>query len=93
MSQLGLLLTRAGLYNIRTETKMVPVGTWGGRIGNLLAQDMLAGWPSMRPLAHALLGVAPEAFDEVMSQLEMEWNTYQTSYELYFACGQVAEKR
>ncbi|MBV9690192.1 MAG: class I SAM-dependent methyltransferase, partial [Ktedonobacteraceae bacterium] len=89
MSQLGLLLKHAGLYNIRAETRTLPVGKWGGRIGNLLAQDMLAGWLSMKPLAHALLGVPPESFDEVMGQLEEEWNSYHTSYELYFACGQV----
>ncbi|MBV9690404.1 MAG: class I SAM-dependent methyltransferase [Ktedonobacteraceae bacterium] len=93
LSQLGLLLKHAGLSNIRAETRTIPVGKWGGRIGKLLAQAMLAGWPSMRPLAHALLGVAPEAFNEVMGRLEVEWNSYHTSYEVYVACGQVAGKK
>ncbi len=92
MSQLGLLLKHAGLCNIRAETRTLPVGEWGGRIGNLLAQDLLAGWPSVRPLAHTLLGVPPGAFNEVIGQLEGEWNHLQTSYELYLVCGQVAGK-
>jgi SAM-dependent methyltransferase len=89
MSQLSSLLKHAGLCNMRAEIRTLPVGKWGGRIGNLLAQDMLAGWPSMRPLAHTLLGVAPAAFDEVMGQLEVEWNSYHTNYEIYLVCGQV----
>lgn len=88
MSQLGVWLTRAGLGSVRAEIKLLPVGGWGGRIGNLLAQDMLAGWPTMRPLAHTLLGVSPEIFDEVIGRLETEWNTLHTSYEVYVACGQ-----
>ncbi|MBV9706482.1 MAG: class I SAM-dependent methyltransferase [Chloroflexi bacterium] len=89
MSQLGVLLKQAGLCNIRAETKTLPVGNWGGRIGRLLAQDMLSGWPSTRPLAQTLLGVPAEAFEQVMSQLEREWNSYHTTYELYLAYGQV----
>jgi len=89
MSQIGVLLKHAGLCNIQTETKTLPVGSWGGRIGRLLAQDMLSGWLRTRPLAQTVLGVPAEAFEQVMSQLETEWNSYHTSYELYLACGQV----
>lgn len=88
MSQLGLWLKRAGLMKVQARTKLLPVGSWGGRLGNLLAQDMLAGWPSMRPLAHSLLGVPPQAFDEVMGCLEAEWNASHTTYEIYLVCGQ-----
>ncbi|MBV9691822.1 MAG: hypothetical protein JO202_19155 [Ktedonobacteraceae bacterium] len=78
------------LYSLTFHTaSRLPMGKWGGRIGKLLAQDMLAGWPSMRPLAHGLLGVTPETFNEVMGKLEGEWNSYHTSYEVYFVCGQV----
>ena len=43
----------------------------------------------MRPLAHTILGILPEQFDAVIEQLEREWNTFQMTYEVYFACGQV----
>jgi len=89
LSQIGVLLKQAGLYNIKAETKTLAVGSWGGRLGNLLAQDMLAGWPTMRPLAQSMLGVSPELFNAVISSLPDEWNTYHTTYEVYFACGQV----
>jgi hypothetical protein len=70
MSQLGVLFKHAGLCNIRAETKTLPVGSWGERIGRLLAQDMLSGWPRTGPLAQRVLGVPAEAFEQVMSQLE-----------------------
>jgi hypothetical protein len=89
MADLGGLLRQTGLYGIKAETRVLPVGSWGGRLGNLLAQNMLAGWPTMRPFAQSLLGVAPETFNGVIEALEVEWNEYQTTYEVYFACGQV----
>lgn len=88
MSQIGTWLKQAGLRNVRTDVKLLAVGSWGGRVSNLLAQDMLAGWPTMRPLAHSLLGIDPETFNAVINHLEEEWNTYHTTYEVYFACGQ-----
>ena len=89
MAQIGAFLKQAGLYNVRMETKTLAVGSWGGRLGNLLAQDMLAAWPAIRPLAQSMLGVSPELFNTVISSLTDEWNTYHTEYEVYFTCGQV----
>jgi ubiquinone/menaquinone biosynthesis C-methylase UbiE len=89
MSQIGQLLKQCSFSHVQTKTETLPVGSWGGRLGNLLAQDFLAGWPSIRPLAHSLLKVPPEQFDAVIGQLETGWNTYRTSYEVYFACGQI----
>jgi SAM-dependent methyltransferase len=89
VSQMGDLLERSGFSAVKAKTERIPVGMWGGRIGNLLAQDILAGWPTMRPYAHTLLQVAPERFQEVIGRLETEWNALQTCYEVYFACGQV----
>lgn len=89
MAQIGAFLKQAGLYNIKAETKTLSVGSWGGRLGNLLAQDMLAGWPSMRPLAQSMLGVSAERFNAVIASLSDEWNTHHTMYDVYCACGQV----
>ena len=88
MSQLGTLLAHHGFSHVQTKTITLPVGSWGERLGNLLAQNLLAGWPSIRPLAHSMLAVPPEQFNAVIEQLATEWNTYHTTYEVYFACGQ-----
>jgi ubiquinone/menaquinone biosynthesis C-methylase UbiE len=89
MSQIGQFLERCGFSHVRSKTETLPVGSWGGRLGNLLAQDFLAGWSSIRPLVHSLLKVPPVQFDVAIGQLATEWNMYRTTYEIYFACGQV----
>jgi hypothetical protein len=89
VSQIHTLLHDAGFSNMHAKTETIPVGSWGGRIGNLFAQDLLAGWPSMKSYAHSLLDVSSDAFDTIIESLEKEWNTSQTCYEIYFACGQV----
>jgi SAM-dependent methyltransferase len=86
---IGLLLEGAGFARVRTHTMLVPVGRWHGRLGDLLAKDILAGWPNVKSYAHTLLGISPEDFDAVINRLEDEWNTYQTHYAVYFACGHV----
>jgi SAM-dependent methyltransferase len=88
-SQIGNLLKHAGLSHVKAETKLLPLGGWGGRIGHLLSQDFLAVVPSLRPIAEAQLGVSPVAFTKVLDQLEWEWNTLHSCYEAYFARGQV----
>ena len=89
VASIGNLLQHSGFSHVQAKTVRTPVGNWGGRLGNLLAQDMLAGWPTLRPLAHTLLGVAPDRFDNTINQLDDEWNRLHTRYEVYFACGQV----
>jgi ubiquinone/menaquinone biosynthesis C-methylase UbiE len=88
MSHLDSLLIQSGFSHVQTKTITLPVGGWGGRIGNLTAQNILAEWPRMKLLAHSLLGIPPEQFDAILKHLATEWDTYHTSYEVYFACGQ-----
>lgn len=87
VATIGTLLQEAGFSQVQRTTKVIPVGQWGGRLGGLLAKDILAGWPTIRPYARTLLGISDERFDHVISRLVSEWNAHQTSYEIYFACG------
>jgi hypothetical protein len=89
VGEIGMLVEAAGCSAVRTKTAVVPVGSWGGGVGDLLAKDILAGWPNVKSYAHTLLGVSNDDFDAVMNCLEAEWNTHQTRYAVYFACGHV----
>lgn len=77
MAQISAWLQQAGLNHVKAETRILAVGSWGGRLGNLLAQELLAGWPALRPLAQSQLGVPPDLFNTMMNRLPDEWNTYQ----------------
>ena len=88
MAHIGDILTECGCLNVQFNIATVPVGSWGDRIGEMVAQDILALWGSLRPQAHTLLHVSEDFFDGAMAQLKQEWSNYHTEYELYFACGQ-----
>jgi SAM-dependent methyltransferase len=90
---IGTLLEAAGFSSVRTHTAVVPVGRWGGRVGDLLAKDLLAGWPNVKSYAQTLLGVSTADFDAVIARLEDEWNTRRTLYAISFACGKAEETK
>lgn len=89
MSQIGTWLEEAGLIHLLTATEKLPVGSWGGRMGNVLAQDLLACCHAIQPLVQELGGIEPGHFETIVEQLEDEWNMNGSLYEVYFACGQV----
>ncbi|GHO67990.1 hypothetical protein KSC_068820 [Ktedonobacter sp. SOSP1-52] len=88
MGRLDVLLQQAGLHHVQKKTLNLPVGSWGGRMGELLARDMLSGWPSLQPLCQQYLNIPKETFDAVIASLEAEWNSHQTEYEVYVVYGQ-----
>lgn len=88
MDQVGNWLRYAAFSSVQTETKILPVGEWGGRLGKLFAQDALELFKTLKPHVQEL-GVAPQAFDMVITDLVAEWNMNHTTFEVYFACGQV----
>jgi SAM-dependent methyltransferase len=83
----GLMRSVGGLRHVRRHVAQVPLGRWGGRLGQLMAQDMLAGIPSMREPYQRVLDVNPLHFDAVVNGLVGEWEKYRTSFAIYFYDG------
>lgn len=83
----GLMREIGGLRQVRRHVAQVPLGDWGGRLGRLMAQDMLAGIPNMRAQYERVLGINPAHFDRLVNALEDEWRAYRTSYVIYFYDG------
>ena len=81
---LGNLLQQARMPLVRSMTKRVPVGTWGGREGGLLAQDMATAIMAMKDAFVRLLGYAPDQFDALHQQMVREWNEHHSEYVFYF---------
>jgi SAM-dependent methyltransferase len=88
MALIGGWLGQVGLSSIQTETKILPVGRWGGRLGSLFAQNVVELWRSMKPYTQSI-GIHAHTFDAVINDLQAEWNTNHTTFEVYYACGQV----
>jgi hypothetical protein len=92
MAQLPLLLREAGLQHIKHQTFRVPVGSWGGRVGTMLEQDILASLPGIKAFIGKNASAPPDTFDRIVGALPSEWRTYQTCYEYYLAYGEKREE-
>ncbi|GCE22388.1 hypothetical protein [Dictyobacter kobayashii] len=85
-------MQRAGLTKVKVQTFDLPVGAWGQgeqrRIGDLLARDMLAGFPSLKAPCCQALNVSERDFDRVLQGLAKEWEQFHTQYRFYVTYGQ-----
>ena len=65
-------LRLAGLTNITTRRIAIPIGHWGGRVGQMMQTDAYAAVTAMKPLITSRLNINPEEFDHVMSMVADE---------------------
>lgn len=87
------LLIGAGLGRVEKRVLRVPIGSWGGRMGSTLAQNMLAALEGLRGLFCQSVPLHPEQFDGMLAVLADEWNAYRTEFAIFVAHGQVGEER
>lgn len=87
MEQLDHLLLGAGIAEVETQILPVPVGEWGGRIGQSLMKNMLTGYSAMKPAYCQQLGMRPEKFDQYLRNMTVEWSQYHSSFLFFAAYG------
>ncbi|MBE3559654.1 MAG: class I SAM-dependent methyltransferase [Ktedonobacteraceae bacterium] len=87
-SSLDKLLQQAGLSNVQKRAFPVPVGRWGGRLGNLMLADMTAIERSFKDAFVALLGYQPQQYDRMLEEVIREWEAYKSQYVFYDFIGQ-----
>lgn len=83
---LGRWLREAGALQVEQRTCWLPVGRWGGRLGQLLAQDLLVAAGTLEAPVEGL-GVSVARFHEILEGLAREWEEGQVTYEVYTAWG------
>ncbi|GLV55655.1 hypothetical protein KDH_24990 [Dictyobacter sp. S3.2.2.5] len=92
VERLGPLLQQAGIKQVKTLTFDLPIGAQGQgeqrRLGDLLARDMLAGFPNLKGPCHQVLNVPEREFDHVMQGLAQEWERFHSRYRFYVTYGQ-----
>ncbi len=88
LNHLEALLQVIGFRQITTHTLNLPLGTWGGHEGNMLAVDLHAVTTSFKGLYCSRLNLSSELFERTMEQLIAEWEHYHTTYTFHIAYGQ-----
>ncbi len=86
---LGDNLRMAGLINVQTQVVNLPVGSWGGRVGSLLATDLAAAHVSAKPLALSQ-GMSDAEWTATFNGMREEWEQRHCEWPFYIAFGQHA---
>ncbi|CAG8450175.1 9280_t:CDS:2 [Racocetra fulgida] len=76
------------LKNIEHKSKMIPVGTWGDRIGKIMADDFVMLAKAMCPVLRPLWGITQEQYNEFSETFVKEFNVYKTYCNIHVVFGQ-----
>lgn len=89
-SRVGALMQAQGLVNVSSRRVEVPIGVHGGRVGRLMATDILNGMQALRgPMEAQGIATAAE-FDRVFAEAKraMDSPRVRCVAPFYVACGQ-----
>ncbi len=82
-------MERAGFSNVQVRTIGLPIGSWGGHIGKMVATDLNTINEATRPL-YMRDGMSAEEFDDLMRKMRQEWEDYRSHWIFHIAYGQRA---
>lgn len=83
-----LLLESHGLRNIQFQPVSVPVGLWGGRLGQMALSNTQVALEGLKPLIISSAGIAPQAFDDLLLHVYEEFERNNSSLQFFVAYGQ-----
>jgi hypothetical protein len=82
------LMREVGLINVTKQTFTAPIGPWGGKAGELFAEDFKLLSSSGQPFITNVLGVPKEEVERIATLMMEEFKTYQTYLNIYVYLGQ-----
>ncbi|CAG8612380.1 11523_t:CDS:2 [Ambispora gerdemannii] len=78
------------IENIKIVEKIAPVGSWGGKIGELIFKNTLSSLNGLCGKIAPILNIPMEDYNSLLNQLEEDVNKHQTSYRIVRIFGQKA---
>lgn len=78
----------AGFVNIKGMRIKVPLGSWGGKLGELSMEDVLSAYKSLRPIVQPMLKYTDEEFQELLEAVPKENNEVKQEVNLYLNWAQ-----
>ena len=82
------LLRQEGMQHVERRVIQVPLGCWGGRIGELMSINILSTFLAYEGFYTTRLGISAALFDALVDALQAEWELNRTSYEFYVFMAQ-----
>jgi ubiquinone/menaquinone biosynthesis C-methylase UbiE len=81
-------LKHTNLANVTMKKISLPLGDWGGRLGNMLITDFHAATHTLMPLVIAKNGITEEDYKHIVDAWMRECEEYHTTCDFYIAYGQ-----
>jgi hypothetical protein len=88
VKNLDELMREAGLINVTKQIFTAPFGSWGGRAGELFAENFRLVNSSFQPLFTSVFGVSKEEVERNTALMTEEFKSHQAYIEIYVYLGQ-----
>ena len=85
--EIGQFLHGAGLAPVEERTFQIPLGRWGGRLGQMMAQNIVAAFTAIRPAILGMQLASAEEIDATLAALPAEWEQRHSSTPFYVTWG------
>ncbi|RAQ97784.1 class I SAM-dependent methyltransferase [Thermogemmatispora tikiterensis] len=82
------MLREAGLLHVTSQVISIPIGDWGGRLGNMARTDFAAGNQTIAPLVAATTGASIEEYQQLATAWLHECEQYRSYCNFYVIYGQ-----
>lgn len=88
--RVGTFLAEAGLASVTQRDEALPMGSYGGRIGQIVGMDIFTGLRAVAPALVQGLGLDQRAIEEVINQADADVysDRYHCILPIYIAWGQ-----
>jgi SAM-dependent methyltransferase len=80
-------LRQAGLTSVDRHDVTLPIGRWGGRVGDLMASDARGSLSRTAEVLHSLAGLPREEGMDLVEALEAEFEEHRTTFRCAIATG------
>jgi SAM-dependent methyltransferase len=88
VQDLDKFMREAGLTNVTKQTFTAPFGSWGGKAGELFAENAKMGCSAIQPLVTGALGVPKEEVEKMSALMLEEFESHQAYSHIYVYLGQ-----
>jgi hypothetical protein len=82
------LMCEAGLINVTKQVFTAPVGPWGGKVGELFAEDFKLISSAIQPLITNVHGMPKEEVERMAALMMEEFESHQAYTPIYVYLGQ-----
>ena len=89
-ASIALFLQKVGCQHIQSQEIAIPIGEWGKHLGKMAATDLLSGARALKPVVLSRFHINEEQFEQVMQDMQREWQERRCSLIFYSSWAQRA---